>query len=358
MNMKKFQRGFTLIEIIIGIAVIGVMGAITVPSGMTAYHKAQSNNLSKEFDIVQNSVLELRSMKKSHIPTVKLISPKGEVTSSVLHSCAFTETCYPGQNYLESLSPKNRPPIAIHSNIHGLSVWVSPYYRDNAQIKNVNSDESPQDFYSNTQDVLNIGWMSLRTPELAENVSSTTINTWGNKPIFDILDAKTLEDFIDSPKGLNLKDFRVKFKDDLTDVDLLSIIFGGTNYHTLEQVFFDGTEKQMKGAITLTQADTYAIRTLMGAQSVKVLTDTSNGKLFFVTEMMSWNNFLKYMYTERYSKIPAYQLFDSPNSRVIKELYDILYDGFSVDTPVYIPYRKGTHVKYSGSDLKYDYYRP
>ncbi len=396
--MNKFQKGFTLIEIVIGITVVGIMSAITVPSGMNAYKKAEANNMKQEFYLLQSSVAQLRTMKKSHIPVVEIrLEKMSPLKVPVSHSTAFSEVresqaikpVYDTSRVsldeaimdghliqLVELGYDTKPDTVSLECSRKFNKTVRPSIKyDGVNDGEVVTSTLPLDTYINDTD-----GVEVIIPNLGSNGTSRI------PPIFNVNDATLLEDFIDSPKGLNLKDFRVNFKDDMRDVDLLCILFGGKNRQSGSIKTMDFTSlPEFNYPIKMTKADINNINTLEANSSLKLVNNTSDGQLFYVTKLFSKQQFIEYLKTpitdtsssdldddkkfkdknDNYVTTGRYcdLLFDSSMSaseltRLLGEMYDIIAKGFQVNTPVYVPHRFSKAVKCVESDLKHGYYRP
>ncbi len=396
--MSLLQRGFTLIEIVIGITVVGVMSAITVPSGMNAYRKAEANNLEQEFHLLQSSIPQLRSMKRSHIPMVEVkIENLPTRIVPIANSTAFSEirkthivrpTIESGYETSDIgvMDEKYTSHFIIRYDHEpdGIYLDCTPNFNKTKSPSARYAGITPGEWVTSTvplgNDILASDGVKFTVPNLSAN-GSTRI-----PPIFNLSDKTLLEDFIDSPKGLNLKDFRVHFKDNMQDEDLLCILFGGKNRQSgsIESMEFSSLP-EFNYPIELTKADISNLKYLESNSSLKISTNLADGQLFYVTNFISKPKFIQYMKTEitdsgessadddkkfkydgtGYMESGRYcdTLFDSSVSegeltRLLGEMYDILAEGFKVDTPVYIPHKFSGSTKCVESDMKHGYYRP
>ncbi len=345
MKLLKNQKGFTLIEIVIGITVVGVMAAITVPAGMNAFRKAEANNLKQEFDMLSSSVISLKGMDQSHLPT--LVFNGGnikELQIPVPQSLAF-DTVVKTQGIKQSGSKS----IEVAYDIDNATITASTEFHNGCSAKYLAlKDTTFQDLTSGTG--------TVAMPQLSAN----GIN--GIAPIFNISDSTLLEDFVNSSKGLNLKEFRTNFKADVTNEEILSVIFGGsidgTGSGEIDQFSIDPINHSV---IELTKADNNAIMALEANSSVKISTDLSKGQLYFVSDFPSKQKFIDYMKGSKDGGSTQVweALFDAePTDAVLGQMYEILAEGFKMDTPVYVPHRFTDATKSVESDLKNGYYRP
>lgn len=394
--MNKLQKGFTLIEIVIGITVVSIMSAITVPAGMNAYRKAEANTLQQEFDLLQSSVIQLKSMGASHLPLFKVtVEDTRDYIVPLPNSVAFTEIrkmtvakptlddgYTPDVAYLDEHF-KLYLQIRFDKGTNLASLHCTRRYNQNIQPTLQYYGLNPSEEVRATTP-LGSGVRDLECAVEIPNVRQGNISCI--EGIFNSENDILVEDFINSPKGLNLKDFRVNFKNDMDDNDLLAILLGGRDRSTwsMESLKFTSLP-EFNSPLELTKADVLNLKTLESNSSIKYSTDLSKGQLFYVTRLMSKKEFIEYFKTTitdtstsdtdddnkfkdengievtsgRYCDL----IFDSSLSdaeldKLLGEMYDIVAEGFKLDTPVYIPYKFTDAVKCIESDLEHGYYRP
>ncbi len=341
-NSKANQKGFTLIEIVIGITVVGVMAAITVPAGMNAFRKAEANNLKQEFDMLSSSVISLKGMNQSHIPTIMFNGGNiKELQIPIPQSYAFdTMKSTEGIKPSGTSGAKN---IKVTFGIDTATVAPSTEFATGATIKYLAMKDTA---YTTTL-------TDLPMPQLSAN------GVDGIAPIFNISDTTLLEDFVNSSKGLNLKEFRTQMSANPSNELILAVIFGGkqdgSGTGNMDQFSIDPKNHSI---IELTKADNNAIMSLEANSSVKISTDLSKGQLYFVTDFPSQKKFIDYMSTTNSNLGGVPKTLLGISDADLPKMYEILAEGFKIDTPVYVPHRFTDATKSVESDLKNGFYRP
>ncbi len=87
--MRQLQKGFTLIELMIVVAIIGILAAVAIPAYQDYIAKAQATEAFSLLDGMKTPIAEAFSQD----PTQACVSPLGSVTAGkYLAGMAFTGT--------------------------------------------------------------------------------------------------------------------------------------------------------------------------------------------------------------------------------------------------------------------------
>lgn len=343
--MLKRERGFSLVEIIIVVSLIGISTSVMAPKAIEAQKKSKSNSLRDEF----NSINTLNASGKDIVHGIKLdmydkhsvpimrnvkvpVAPSATFGTIIRHE-PFRRLANPvgGGNVNESR------PLVMSYDTNEIRVY-SPTSNRGSVRHTGNLYEAPSEFNGGV----------VKATVKASNLSSQ--GATGLSPLFSIHETKLHKDFVLSQSGLNFGEFESQFVG--SSAEVLAGIFGGPaenitmSYYPYEPT--DTTERYLvKAPIELTIVDTESIEEASVGDSVSVLTDASRGSLYQVTGMMSEADFVTYMG----GKTAVYGTAD------VYKMYQILDEGFDIGELVYLPHRARDIIYSTKSDLKYGYYR-
>ena len=340
---RNNERGFSLVEIIIVIAIIAGMTAIIGPKALEAQAKSKSNGLKDEFSTMISAFTTLNTSGSSAIHAIKVdISDanKNKVMTDyvvpVAPSAAFGTTTT-SEVFRRAGTAK---PITLAYGLNTITVASESNY---------------------TGSVRHTGALNEQAKAFSTAVNASSLSSQGATgiaPIFSLNETKMLEDFIISPNGLDWGEFKSQLNDDVT---VLSAVFGGpktneaTSYLPYEpsDTPFDATT--VKAPIELTLVDIDAVEASSSGSSLSILTDASRGACYQVTGLMSRQDFVKYA-TDASNTMGTGGAALSAD--VANKMYDKIEQGFVIGNPVFIPHREKDIIKSTDSDLKNGYYRP
>jgi len=94
--MKKYSRGFTFIELMIGLVVIGLVGAVAVPSYVDAAQQAKDDSLWQQSVAVKNAHNAL--LGRGAIPTVTNLAAK--ISGNAEAVAGGVQVVFSGESYV------------------------------------------------------------------------------------------------------------------------------------------------------------------------------------------------------------------------------------------------------------------
>ena len=133
--MKKL-KGFTLVELLVVIAVIGILSAVVVLNTNSAKTKAREANMKTSLNSVQN-LATMCTDEKDSVPTLKLAS------ADTLTQMAATDPVCSGSSTIADKypTPETGYVYGVTSGstmvAGGLPVWVVGAYKTSATAANV-----------------------------------------------------------------------------------------------------------------------------------------------------------------------------------------------------------------------------
>lgn len=310
--MYKIRKGFTLVELIVVLAIVSVMLMVGATVGIPTYNKAKSNSFGEELNLVSASALTAYSSGGSPVHAIKVMDLRDDIGNLIL------------KDYIWEIPPSKTFTEVLTGDIIEDAIDV--------------------DFGVNTAEI-NGGTYTMRYKHLGTAyreepyqesgtvpMPNTSKSAAGIAPLFTESDSSLHEDFIMSSRGLDLGDFKTMIG--VTDSEVLEVFFGSENH---------------PGMIGLTMADIDTISSYEQNAGLKTVNNPSRGRLYFVTSLVSKSEFAEYVDTE--------DALGGVDEDLAKDIYERVVSGFNMDTPVYIPNRFRDVIKSAESDLKTGYYR-
>ena len=341
---RNNERGFSLVEIIIVIAIIATMTAIIGPKALEAQAKSKSNGLKDEFSTMISAFTTLNTSGGSAIHSIKVDindANKNKIMTDyvvpVAPSAAFGTTT---SSEVFRRTQDGKKPVILTYGLNQITVDTETSYTGSVRHTGALNEQAK----------------AFKTPVNASSMSSQ--GATGIAPIFSLNETKMLEDFIISPNGLDWGEFKTQLNDDVT---VLASVFGGpktnevTAYLPYEPTDTPLDATTVKAPIELTLVDIDAVEASSSGSSISTLTDGSRGACYQVTGLMSRQDFVAYCGNASNkmgtggAAIPA---------DVANKMYDKIEEGFVIGNPVFIPHREKDIIKSTDSDLKNGFYRP
>ena len=354
---KSNERGFSLVEIIIVIAIIATMTAIIGPKALEAQAKSKSNGLKDEFSTMISAFTTLSTSGGSAIHAIKTdITDAGgnkvmtDYVVPIAPSSAFGTVT---KSEVFRRTQAGAKPIELGYGLNQITVTSAVNY--NGSVRHTGAlNEQAKTFTGPTGATVNASSMSSQ-------------GATGIAPIFSLNETKMLDDFLVSTNGLDWAEFQSQLG---SSTNVLATVFGGptsnipVSYLPYEAVEAqDGTQDIVtKAPIELTLVDIDAIEASSSGSSISTLTDGSRGACYQVTGLMSRQDFVNYVTTGAGKDLIVKQADGSAGTAltadVANKMYDKIEEGFIIGNPVFIPHREKDIIKSTDSDLKNGYYRP
>ena len=339
---KVRERGMSLIEIIVVIAIGAILVAIIGPTAITANNKAKSNTLQDEFTSVISAFSTLDAGNSSAIHALKadILDGSGNTIMKdyiieVAPSAAFSTVT---SSEVFRRNTNGTKPIVLNYGFNSVTLASNSGYTGTYKHTG-DLEAAPQTIGSGTGVV-------------ASNLSSQ--GAVGISPIFSPTEETLLEDFIKSPNGLNWGEYIGQLTG--TPAQILAAVFGGPETPAdVEYVPYEtspSTSQIVKAPIQLTVVDVDAIEASSSGSVIKTLTDTSKGTLYRVSSIMSRQEFVAMVQAN------TAVFGQQTDTTLANNLYDRISEGFLIGNPVWIPIREKDIIKSTTSDLKFGFYRP
>lgn len=88
---KKFQHGFSLIELMIVVVIIGILAAVAIPAYQDYVAKSKWGAANSEISSIKNTFDEIVSRESALTPTLGFASETSLSISPQTANCAFTD---------------------------------------------------------------------------------------------------------------------------------------------------------------------------------------------------------------------------------------------------------------------------
>lgn len=337
------EKGVTIVETIIVLAIMALIVALIVPTAVEGLAKAKADGFRNEFPSMISSVVSIKSSGGSATHALKLDVTDGSGNTILKDYIIQTAPSAAFDTITNSVPLKDASALTFTYGLN--SITVSGSYTGTARHTG-NLNTTP---------------VAFGTPITALGLS--TQGATGIAPIFNVNEEKLLSDFIESPNGLDWAEYMSTLQAaGLTSRQILAALFGGSedgsNLAATYNPYLPNSPTNIgRSPIELTLLDSEAVRNSSSGSTIRTLTDASKGATYVVTGLVSRQEFVAYVANDDSIDGATVAVFNI-TSDIANKLYDRLERGFTVDTPVYIPYRERDIVKSVESDLKYGYYRP
>lgn len=333
--MKLKERGFTLIEIIIVMSIIGMGTATVAPKAIEAQKKSESRMLKSEMDGVVSSFVSLETLQDSPVYTMKF--DVDDARGNPLY-----------RDYLIPIAPSATFQTVIYSGTIGKDygthdIWLD-YGTNTVTARSDTGCTGKASYVGDKSSAPKAFYNKINVPGISYKGSR------GISPIFNMGESKLLDDFIDSPNGLDWAQYRDHLS---SKEEILSTVFGGaTNtseivYHTHSGVVNSG--RMVSAPVLLSLVDTSQL------PPSKILSKYDKGALYQVTGGMSRAEFVEYVGPTGYKKSIGKD-GNGVSSDIANKMYDTLEDNFVTGSPVFVPRDSKSIIYSTESDLKYGYY--
>lgn len=362
-NRKSNERGFSLVEIIIVIAIIATMTAIIGPKALEAQAKSKSNGLKDEFSTMISAFTTLSTSGGSAIHAIKTdikdASGNKVMTDYVVPIAPSSAFGTITKSEVFRRTQGGAKPLELGYGLN--QITVSSPVKYSGSVRHTGALTEVASVFDN-----GTGTAATNTATATVNASSmSSQGATGISPLFSLNETKMLDDFVQSANGLDWAEFQANLG---TSENVLATLFGGpTTNEVVSYLPYDATVAQdgkqkivTKAPIELTLVDIDAIEASSSGSSISTLTDGSRGSCYQVTGLMSRQDFVNYVTTGAGGTliVKGSTAGTAITADVANKMYDKVEEGFVIGNPVFIPHREKDIIKSTDSDLKNGYYRP
>lgn len=120
------EAGFTLMELLIVVAVVGILANIAVPASVYLLQRAQAQNIVTDFNAIQQAANHYYADRGSHIPEYAIAVVPTQLApymkSSMLWNNSKLRVRYDWENWLNASGQPTRPSTGVRI---GFTVEVS-----------------------------------------------------------------------------------------------------------------------------------------------------------------------------------------------------------------------------------------